>query len=139
MSNIYESRGGELGSGHPTYTDKHTHMRARVLADHRDVGLLRNTGIDPLLTPPTPQFKKLSNQHSSARQRNTWSPPLKATIWICVCNYFNLTVCKWMLVFFFLISAACCAEDNLLRNVLTPQRLEVLCLSRPLKNALRQR
>ena len=27
----------------------------------------------------------------------------------------------------------------MLRNVLTPQRLEVLCLSRPLKNALRQR
>ena len=139
MSNIYESRGGELGSGHPTYTDKHTHMRARVLADHRDVGLLRNTGIDPLPThPPPQQFKKLSNQHSSVRQRNTWSPPLKATIWIRVCNYFNLTVCKWMLAFF-KISAACCAGDNLLRNVLTPQRLEVLCSSRPLKNALRQR
>ena len=27
-------------------------MRARVLADHRDVGLLRNTGIDPLPPPP---------------------------------------------------------------------------------------
>ena len=55
----------------------HTHMRARVLADHRDVGLLRNTGIDPL--PPPRQFKKMSNQHSSVRQRNTWSPPLEAT------------------------------------------------------------
>ena len=32
VSNIYGSRGGEWGSGHPTYTDKHTHMRARVLA-----------------------------------------------------------------------------------------------------------
>ena len=50
VSNIYGSRGGEWGSGHPTYTDKHTHMRARALADHRDVGLLRNTSIDPL--PP---------------------------------------------------------------------------------------
>ena len=27
-------------------------MRARILADHRDVGLLRNTGIDPSLPPP---------------------------------------------------------------------------------------
>ena len=54
VSNIYGSRGGEWGSGHPTYTDKHTHMRARVLADHRGVGLLRNTGIDPLPPPPPP-------------------------------------------------------------------------------------
>ena len=77
----------------------HTHTRARVLADHMDVGLLRKTGIDPIL-PPTPrQFKKLSNQLSSVRQRNTWSHPLEATIWIRVCNYFNLTVCKWMLAF----------------------------------------
>ena len=30
-------------------------MRTRVLADHRDVGLLRNTGIDPLPPPPTTQ------------------------------------------------------------------------------------
>ena len=52
VSNIYGSRGGEWGSGHPTYTDKHTHARARVLADPRDVGLLRNTGIDPLSPPP---------------------------------------------------------------------------------------
>ena len=44
------------------HTDKHTHMRARVLADHRDVGLLRITGITPSLPPPPPrQFKKLSN------------------------------------------------------------------------------
>ena len=97
VSNIYGSRGGEWGSGHPTYTDKHIHMRARVLADHRDVGLLRNTGIGPL--PPPWQFKKLSNQHYSVRQRNTWSPPLEATIWIRVCNYLILTVCKWMLAF----------------------------------------
>ena len=41
-----------------------------------------------------------------------------------------------MLVF---LKQACCAGDKLLRNVLTPQRLEVLCSSRPLKNALRQR
>ena len=97
--NIYGSRGGEWGSGHPTYTDKHIHTGARVLADHRDVGLLRNTGIDPLPpTPPPPppppppprQFKKLSNHHSSVRQRNTWSPPLEATIWIRVCNYLTL-------------------------------------------------
>ena len=98
VSNIYGSRGGERGSGHPTYTDKHTHThtRARVLADHRDVGLLWNTGIDPLPPPPR-QLKKLSSQHSSIRQGNTWSPPLQATIWIRVCNYFNITVCKWML------------------------------------------
>ena len=104
VSNIYGSRGGEWGSWHPTYTDKPTHTRARVLADHRDVCLLMNTGLDPPPSPPTPpppprQFKKLYNQHSSVRQRNTWSPPIEATIWICVCNYFNLTVCKWMLVF----------------------------------------
>ena len=54
VSNIYGSRGGEWGSGHPTYTDKHIHMRARVLADHKDVGLLRNTGIDPPSPPPPP-------------------------------------------------------------------------------------
>ena len=38
------------------YIHKHTHMRARarVFADHRDVGLLRNTGIDPLPPPPPP-------------------------------------------------------------------------------------
>ena len=42
---MYGSKGGEWGSGHPTYTDKHTHMRTRVLADYRDVGLPRNTGI----------------------------------------------------------------------------------------------
>ena len=79
------------------HIDKHTHMRARVLADHRDVGLLRNTGIDPCILPSASE---------------------EATVWIRVCNYFNLTVCKWMLA---------------------PQRLEVLCSSRPLKNALRQR
>ena len=81
------------------YIHRQTHMHARVLADHRDVGLLRNTGIDPPPPPPPRQFKKLSNQHSSVRQRNYWSPPLEATIWICVCNYFNLTVCRWMLAF----------------------------------------
>ena len=54
VSNIYWSRGEEWVSGHPTYTDKHIHMRARVLADHKDVGLLRNTGIDPLPPPPPP-------------------------------------------------------------------------------------
>ena len=135
MSNIYGSRGGEWGSGHPTYTEKHTHMRARILADHRDVGLLRNTGIDPLPRPPPQQFKKLSNQHSSVRQRNTWSPPLEATIWMCVCNYFNLTVCKWMLAFF-KISVLCRRKFV---EKCAPQRLEVLCSSRPLKNALRQR
>ena len=43
------------------HTDKHTHMRACVLADHRDVGLLRNTGIDPLPPLHPRQFKKLSN------------------------------------------------------------------------------
>ena len=32
-------------------------MRARVLAGHRDVGLLRNTGIDPLLPPPPDNSK----------------------------------------------------------------------------------
>ena len=53
VSNIYGSRGGEWGSGHSTYTDKHTHIRARVLADHRDVGLLRKTGIHPPPPPPT--------------------------------------------------------------------------------------
>ena len=42
-------------------TPYYTHVRARVLADHRDVGLLRNTGIDPLPPPPPRQFKKLSN------------------------------------------------------------------------------
>ena len=30
VSNIYGSRVGERGSGHPTYTDKHTHTRARA-------------------------------------------------------------------------------------------------------------
>ena len=54
VSNIYGSRGGEWGSGHPTYTDKLTHTRARVLADHRGVDLLRNEGIDPLHPPPPP-------------------------------------------------------------------------------------
>ena len=60
VSNIYGSRGGEWGSGHPTYTDKHTRTRARVLADHRDVGLLRNTGIDPFppSPPPPPTIQK---------------------------------------------------------------------------------
>ena len=36
-------------------------MRARVLADHRDVGMLRNTGIGPLppsLPPPPPDNSK---------------------------------------------------------------------------------
>ena len=37
-------------------------MRARVLADHRDVGLLRNTGIDPL-PPPPPQTIQKAVQH----------------------------------------------------------------------------
>ena len=96
VPNIYGSRGGEWGSGHPTYTDKHTHMHARVLADHRDVGLLRNTGIDP---PPPPTIQKAVQPAFFRRQRNNWSPPLEATIWICVCNYFNLTVCRWMLAF----------------------------------------
>ena len=35
-----------------------THMRARVLADHKDVGLLRNTGIDPLPPPLPPTIQK---------------------------------------------------------------------------------
>ena len=46
VSNIYGSRGGDWGSGHP-HIQTNTHARVRVLADHRDVGLLRNTGIDP--------------------------------------------------------------------------------------------
>ena len=53
VSNIYGSRGGNgvLDTLH-TQANTHTHMRARVLADHRDVGLLRNTDIDPLPLPP---------------------------------------------------------------------------------------
>ena len=35
-------------------------MRARVFADHRDVGLLRNTGIDPL-PPPSPLPPTIQN------------------------------------------------------------------------------
>ena len=35
----------------------HTHARARVLADHKDVGLLRNTGIDPPPPPPPDNSK----------------------------------------------------------------------------------
>ena len=91
----------EEGNGVPDtlHTDKHTHMRVRVLADHRDVGLLRNTGIDPLPPPLPDNSKSCPTLHSSVRQRNTWFLPLEATIWIRVCNYFNLTVCKWMLAF----------------------------------------
>ena len=98
MCPIYTDQ--EKGNGVPDtlHIQTNTHTHTRVLADHRDVGLLRNTGIDPP-SPPPRRFKKLSHQHSSVRQQNTWSPPLEATIWIRVCNYFNLTVCKWMLAF----------------------------------------
>ena len=38
-------------------------MRAHVLADHRVVGLLRNTGIDPLAPPPPPPTIQKAVQH----------------------------------------------------------------------------
>ena len=77
----------------------HTHARARVLADHRDVGLLSYTGIDPL-PPPPPQIQK-AVQHCilPSASEAPGSPPLEATIWIRGCNNFNLTVCKWTLAF----------------------------------------
>ena len=133
MCPIYTDQ--EEGNGVPDtlHTQTNTHMRARVLADHRDVGLLRNTGIVPLSPPPPPppqQFKKLSNQHSSVRQRNTRSRPLKQQ---------SGSAYAIILTLQFVNGCSCCAEDNLLRNVLTPQRLKVLCSSRPFKNALRQR
>ena len=53
------------------HTDKHTHMRARVLADHRDVGLLRNTGITPSPPPPPDNSKSCRTLHSSVRQRRS--------------------------------------------------------------------
>ena len=54
MCPIYTDQ--EEGNGVPDY--KHTHTRARVLADHRGVGLLRNTGIDPLPPPHPPDNLK---------------------------------------------------------------------------------
>ena len=62
-----EEGNGVLDTLH-TQTNTHTHMRARVLADHRDVGLLRNTGIDP--SPPPTQIQK-------AAQPASFRPPAK--------------------------------------------------------------
>ena len=108
---------------------KHTNMRARVLADHRDVGLLRNTGIDPLPTPPTPDNSKSCPTSILPSASETPGPlPLKqqsGSAYAIILTLQFVNGCS----LFFKISAACCA----LRNVLTPQRLEVLCSSHPSK------
>ena len=75
MCPIYTDQ--EEGNGVPDtlHTDKHTHMRARVLADHRDVGLLRNTGIDPLPPPPTTIQK--ADQHCILPSASETPGPLR--------------------------------------------------------------
>ena len=55
------------------YIHRQTHMHARVLADHRDVGLLRNTGIDPPPPPPPPTIQK-------AVQPAFFRPPAKLLV-----------------------------------------------------------
>ena len=96
VTNIYESRGGEWGSRHPTYRQTHTHARTRLGSSQEGCRFALEYRYWP---PPPPNSKSCPTLHSSVRQRNTRSPPLEATIWIRVCNYFNLTVCKWMLPF----------------------------------------
>ena len=84
MCPIYTDQ--EEGNGVPdtlhTQTNTHTHMRARVLAVNRDVGLLRNTGIDPLPPPPPPPPLTIQKDVQPAFFRppaKHWSPPLEAT------------------------------------------------------------
>ena len=69
----------EEGNGVPDtlHTDKHTHMRVRVLADHRDVGLLRNTGIDPLPPPSLTIQKAVQHCILPSASKTPGSFPLK--------------------------------------------------------------
>ena len=72
MCPIYTDQ--EEGNGVPDtlHTQTNTHTRARILADHREVGLLRKTGIDPL-PPPPPTIQK-------AVQPAFFPPPAKHLI-----------------------------------------------------------
>ena len=75
MCPIYTDQ--EEGNGVPDTlrTQTNTHTRARVLADHRDVGLLRNTGIDAL--PPPDNSKSCPNSILPSASETPGPLPLK--------------------------------------------------------------
>ena len=101
------------------YIHKHTRASWQIMGMKADIDHI-------LPPPPPPKKKKIKSCPTSILPSDSETPgPLPLT----QCNYFNLTVCKWMLAFF--LNKRVVQDEELLRNVLTPQRLEVLCSPRP--------